>query len=621
MECKVAQGANNKGELPKDFWEKYSAMANTHGGRVYLGIKEHKKTETFEAKGIEQIEQVKRDLVNTANNRKKVSVNLLSNTDIEEIEINGKTILEINIRRATRKERPVYLTEVPFGNTYRRRHEADQRLSDDDVKRMIADQQFDSLDTRILKGFDFNDLNQDSFKAFKQSCATRQPAANFAEMADMEFLKQIGGWRKSRETGESGLTVAGLLMFGTYSTIKEEFPHYFVDYQERPEATADRRYVERICPDYTWSGNLYDFYRKVYPKLVADIKVGFVVKDGVREEDPLSHVAVREALVNTMVHADYSLSNKILVVKRPDLLGFVNPGLMRIPFEVAMEGGESDSRNKTLQDMFRLIGAGDRQGFGVRKIIEGWKEYDWRVPQFQELDEPSPRVVVKLTMLSLFPEKAVQFLKVSYGKQWQQASELEKIAFILAYTEKALNHGRLSQFSSDHTRDISDCLKNMAAKGWLATTGAYRSKVYHLPNQSAPSPEDVFDFPNNEPSSLNNEPSSPDLDGLGRVVHAEFSYPFIANLETLDPELEVELEGLAQTAREKQRVNPEEMKEIILKLCRGQYVTVEVLSKLLNREMETLRGQYLTKLKNEGKIRMAFPRTPNDPRQAYITVE
>ena len=36
VECKLAQGQDGKGEVPKDFWPTYSAMANAHGGVVRL---------------------------------------------------------------------------------------------------------------------------------------------------------------------------------------------------------------------------------------------------------------------------------------------------------------------------------------------------------------------------------------------------------------------------------------------------------------------------------------------------------------------------------------------------------------------------------------------------------
>ena len=40
LECKLAQGQNGQGEVPKDFWPTYSAMANAHGGVVLLGVRE-----------------------------------------------------------------------------------------------------------------------------------------------------------------------------------------------------------------------------------------------------------------------------------------------------------------------------------------------------------------------------------------------------------------------------------------------------------------------------------------------------------------------------------------------------------------------------------------------------
>ena len=40
LECKLAQGQDGKGEVPKDFWPTYSAMANAHGGVVLLGVRE-----------------------------------------------------------------------------------------------------------------------------------------------------------------------------------------------------------------------------------------------------------------------------------------------------------------------------------------------------------------------------------------------------------------------------------------------------------------------------------------------------------------------------------------------------------------------------------------------------
>lgn len=69
LECKLAQGQDGKGEIPKDFWPTYSAMANAHGGVVLLGVRE--KHGRFSIAGLENPVKLRADLFNTLNNRKR----------------------------------------------------------------------------------------------------------------------------------------------------------------------------------------------------------------------------------------------------------------------------------------------------------------------------------------------------------------------------------------------------------------------------------------------------------------------------------------------------------------------------------------------------------------------
>ena len=78
--------------------------------------------------------------------------------------------------------------------------------------------------------------------------------------------------------------------------------------------------------DGSWSGNLFDFYRRVSRKLMEDLKVPFVLKNNVRQDDTPLHQALREAMVNALVHADYSGRASVLVVKQPSGFLFRNPG-------------------------------------------------------------------------------------------------------------------------------------------------------------------------------------------------------------------------------------------------------------------------------------------------------
>lgn len=174
LECKLAQGRDGKGALPEDFWPTYSAMANTDGGVVVLGMRERKGQ--FEAAGIENPDKLRTELFNNLNNRQKVSVNLLSDAQVREWTLDGKTLLVVEIPRARRQQRPVYLTTNPFGgNTYRRLNEGDRPLPDEEVKRMLAEQVEDSRDDRILPHYGFDDLDMGTFRAYRQVFANRDP--------------------------------------------------------------------------------------------------------------------------------------------------------------------------------------------------------------------------------------------------------------------------------------------------------------------------------------------------------------------------------------------------------------------------------------------------------------
>ena len=369
LEFKLAQGKDGTGKLPDDFWPTYSAMANTRGGYVVLGVREKKGH--FTIAGINDIQTVKSQLFNTANNKQKVNINLLNDLHVQDVKLQGVSILVIEIPAARREQKPVYLKKQPMTETFLRLHEGDVRCSEEQVKRMMIEQIESSRDDKILKGFNFSDIDHDSLRSYRNLLAVAKPQHPWLELDLFELFKNLGGWRKDRQADDEGITLAGVLMFGCWDAIQDAVPNYFVDYRERDETIPNSRWIDRIYPDGTWSGNIFDFYRRTYRKLISDLKVPFELQEGIRLDDTKAHEAIREALVNTLVHADYTGRSSILVIKRPDLFGFRNPGLMRVPPDIAIKGGESDCRNRRVHQMFLMIGAGERAGSGIPKIISG----------------------------------------------------------------------------------------------------------------------------------------------------------------------------------------------------------------------------------------------------------
>lgn len=640
LECKLAAGRDGQGALPEDFWPTYSAFANTDGGVVVLGVRE--KQEQFLLEGITKIAKVRKELFDGLNNRQKVSANLLSDASVREVAVGGCTLLVIEIPRATRKQRPVHLTTNPFaGHTYRRLNDGDRPLPDDEVRRMIAEQVEESRDDRILRGYDFDDLCMETFRAYRQVFANRDPAHPWNALDDLAFLRQLGGWRKDRETAESGLTLAGLLMFGWMTPIQEELPNYMLDYQERPEARIEQRWADRLTLDGKWSGNLYDFYRKVYLKLTADLKVPFALEKGQRQEETPVHVALREALANALVHADYADRASVLVVKRPDMFGFRNPGLMRIPPEVAIRGGEHDCRNRTLHKMFRLVGVGEQAGSGIPKIYGGWASQHWRPPALYERSEPYNQTLLELRMVDLLPKDLLAALRAVFGAGFDALGQAERLTLAAAASEKVITHARVRELTGLHPFDATRLLQNLVRGAFLELHNPGRGAVYCIPGSAIPKPEEVFGADSEQSegssahlasSSAHLEPSSAHVpeptsgitekrDADGCLLSDQLDAPVIDSLDCLTPEFRAGLEKIAAAPRAKKKISPAVMRQAILAACRGRYVALSSLAELVNRDNDALRQQHLKPLVKEGKLCLAFPTAPTHAKQAYRATE
>lgn len=103
-------------------------------------------------------------------------------------------------------------------------------------------------------------------------------------------------------------------MFGEEYRIVRHFPEYFLDYREELDFTI--RWIDRIqSRSGDWTGNLFDFFFRVYNKLTRDIEKPFALDGITRIEDTPVHRAIREALANCIVNADFYLPEGIVIIK------------------------------------------------------------------------------------------------------------------------------------------------------------------------------------------------------------------------------------------------------------------------------------------------------------------
>ena len=379
-----------KGGVPASFWESYSAFANTDGGVIILGVKEDGGKHSVV--GVPNANKLVADVWNAANNPQRVSANVLFNHQVYKVDYQGKALVVVEVPRAERTERPVYVGRDVFRGTFRRNGEGDYHCSKEAVEAMIRDKCPETADTCLMEDMTIADLNQESIARYRLMFGQSKPEHAWTRIPDDEFMVKIGAARKDAK-GVVRPMLAGLICFGDFVTISNVLPNYFLDYRE---GVADgSRWTDRVAAhDATWSGNIIDFYFRIYDKVTSSVKVPFMLDErGLRINETRVHKALRELLANALIHADYHGRQGIVIEKRFRRLMFRNPGCLRMSKEAAIGGGRSDARNSRIFNIFALINIGERSGTGLSDIYSIWKEYGYEEPTITETYQPDQTTV------------------------------------------------------------------------------------------------------------------------------------------------------------------------------------------------------------------------------------
>ena len=355
--------------------------------------------------GLENAAKLRKDFWDTINNKNKVSVNLLTDSDIEIYEENGSVIMVIYVPKAKREQKPIFINGDMFNGTFRRSWEGDYHCDRSEVLAMLRDQPEETADMKILQDMSLEVLNSETVHAYRNRHTAYRTEHVWERLSDEEYLERIGAARLSVRDHTLNPTAAGLLMFGEEYKILYEFPEYFLDYREVLDPTI--RWTDRLqSSSGDWTGNLFDFFFRVYGKIVRDLKIPFKLDGITRVDDTPVHKALREALANCLVNTDFYFPRGIVIRKDAESIVMENPGSIRTGKAQMLKGGISDPRNKALMKMFNLIGIGERAGSGVPDIYSVWEQQEWKQPEVIEEYGPD-RTILKLSFVKNMDEKAL----------------------------------------------------------------------------------------------------------------------------------------------------------------------------------------------------------------------
>lgn len=488
LECKKAEN-----QLPKAVWETYSSFANTDGGIILLGVEEKLKEIDFNKRfnfvSIQNPQQRIIEFWNTINSS-KVSSNLLMDSDIGICNVNNADIIWIKIPRAEYKYRPVYINENPYKGTFKRNHEGDYHCTEDEVKAMIRDANDSGNDGSLLRGFTVDDIDMNSLHSYRIEFQNRNPEHVWNGLDDVLFLEKMKCYSLDRETGDKWLTTAGLLMFGKGSSIIDRFDNIRMDYIDKSNLVPGSRWSDRVTYDGRWENNLYNFVRIVMPKLVFGIRQPFKLKGLIRVDDTPVRKAIREAVINMVIHSDYMVNGLLKVVKTDMGFEFSNPGNLKLSVQRIYEGGHSMARNPRLQTMFRMIGYGDNLGSGFPTILQAWGEEKWRKPDLQE-NEDLNQVELKLWKISLMPKECTEYLQSKFGWVYEKLERCGQIILGTAYLERYVTNSRLQAILGLTSIEVGRMLLELVHKNILIFDGNGRWRRYSINERFSIPPEQI----------------------------------------------------------------------------------------------------------------------------------
>ncbi len=449
--------------LPASVFETYCSFANTKGGTIVLGIKEGEKPNVIV--GVSNVKNLKKDFFNTISNKTKVSACLGDDELWNEKVIDGKTIVEIAVPEAPCSLKPLYLNGNP-ALTYIRRNDGDYLASEYERKAMELDSFPQKQDMRANQfRIHFNDLNQETLKAYRSMFNEKNPDNIFITLDDVSFYKSIGAL--TNKDGTYLPTNAAVLLFGNYLQIKQIFPEFNLDYREN--ASHSSRWDYRLdASDLTWSGNVFDFIVKSVTHMKPLLPNPFHLSDdGITQNGGILLLeCVREGIANAICNCDFLLSGGVSIVYEGNRILFRNAGRMHLSLNRALIGGESNPRNEGVMNLLHLVKIGDKAGTGIPNIVLKMKKLGYPEPIWEDDAFPS---VTTLTLL-LPPSGALRPNK-----------DIDKDIVVFLAKEGESNVTSIAKALNVSTATISLALKALKEKNVVSDNGkTTKGKLFFL---------------------------------------------------------------------------------------------------------------------------------------------
>ena len=421
-----------KKEYVKDILKTVIAFANTSGGKIYIGIDDDGKV-----LGVQRLDTDILKLSNSIRDSIKPDITLFASILVEKID--GKDVIVVDVQKGASS--PYYLTDkgIRPSGVYVRQGDSSVPATDVAILKMIRDTDGDNFE-------ELRSLNQNlDFDFLKK------------EFEDANIKLEHSQMRTFNIIDEDGLyTNLGLLL-------SEQCPHTI-------KAAVFEGSTKEIFKDrFEFSGSLLKQMKDVYSFLNRYNRTNSEIT-GLKRTDTREYpeIAIREALLNSIVHKEYSYSSSTLISVFDDKIEIVTiGGLTKGLNEDDIMLGVSILRNRNLANIFYRLKLIEAYGTGIPKIIESYNEYNVK-PKIEISSN-----AFKITLPNTLKEK-------SSSKLEKNLSDKEYLIVNMLKENEYIKRTDIEKNLSISSSMAIKLLRNMVENSIIEKLGKGKNVIYRL---------------------------------------------------------------------------------------------------------------------------------------------
>ena len=314
---------------------------------------------------------------------------------------------------------------------------------------------------------DLSDLDEAAIADYRQTRAEANPIAEELRWPDLELLQSLKAVRRD-PAGNWKPTVAGMLLFGKSVALRRTFPMTRVDYIRVPGREwiphPERRFdtVELRAP-------LFSMLRRILAAVLDDLPKAFGLEEGElqRTDTPvLPPRALREALVNALMHRNYRIHSPIQVIRYANRIEIRNPGFsLKSPEHLGEPG--SMPRNPIIASVLHETRFAETKGSGIRAIRDTMDEAGLAPPLF-ESDRGQDQFTALFSFHHFLGEDDIRWLA-----QFKDLhlSDDEARALVMVREIGAINNAGYRNLNKVDTLSASTALGRLRDAGLLSQRG------------------------------------------------------------------------------------------------------------------------------------------------------